>query len=137
MEIDRAVVLVVVLFPLLVLGGGAVGALLWKLNLWEPSHLLGASLGHGRRDRLADDIMMVGVWIALTTASLWAGAFLAYFTLHALYFWLGSGIAAVGLVIFAVALLAVPVAWAVVVRRQLHRMHGQQPRGQQVRGHGA
>jgi hypothetical protein len=137
MDIDRAVVLVVVLFPLLVLGGGAVGALLWKLNLWNPSHLLGASLDHGQRDRLADDVMMVGVWIALTTASLWAGAFLAYFTLHALYFWLGSGIAAAGLVIVAAALLAVPFAWAVVIRRQLHRMHAPEPRGQQVGGHRA
>ncbi len=129
MEIDRAVVAVVVLLPALLLGGGVVAALLWKLNLWEPSRYITAGLGHGQRDRLADDALMVGVWFVLTLMSLWSGGFLAYITLHALYFWFGSGIAAVGLVVSVAVLLALPIVWAVVIRRQLHRMHGQQVHG--------
>ncbi|HSG86751.1 MAG TPA: hypothetical protein VLA23_10470 [Candidatus Limnocylindrales bacterium] len=64
---------------------------------------------------------LIATWFVLSAVTT-AGAFTILFVaVHALLFTLGEPVAAIAFLASAVALIAIPVAWALVIRNWSHR----------------
>lgn len=109
MQIESLGVAVAVLLPLLLLVEGLIAALLSSVNGWHGPRLLGP----------------LATWSVLTALTVWCVYLVAFVGVHALLFTFGTEAAWVGVVVTTIVLVAAPVAWAVLIRRQTHHAaHG-------------
>lgn len=109
MQIESLGVALAVLLPLLLLVEGLVAALLSSVNGWHAPRLLGP----------------IATWSVLTALSVWCLYLVAFVAIHALLFTFGTAAAWVGVIVTGLALVATPIAWALLIRRQTHHAaHG-------------
>ena len=96
-DLDKELALIL---PALVLVEGIVALIVW--------FALGSRGGRAAR---------IAAWLGLVTLTLWCGSAGAFVLLNVLYFVGGSGAAIAGAVIVTLLMVAMPFAWALVVRR--------------------
>jgi hypothetical protein len=103
MDIPTVDLQLAVVLPLLLLGEAFVVALVWFANGWE-----------------APRPVVVATWFVLSTLTMWCGFVVAFVAVHALLFTLGTEAAWIGVLGGLAFMLATPIAWAMVIRRQSH-----------------
>jgi hypothetical protein len=98
----------------------------WGVLFWAALVLGLMFLGPLQTHHAPGRVTQVATWLLLTILSLAYGGLLIFLVVHLLLFTLGTGVAAFGLFLSAVLLLATPVGWWVGVRAVAHRMdtHG-------------
>ncbi|HSO28707.1 MAG TPA: hypothetical protein VLS28_02280 [Candidatus Sulfomarinibacteraceae bacterium] len=98
----------------------------WGVLFWAALILVLLYLGPMQAHRAPGRVTQVATWLLLTILSLAYGGLLVFLVVHLLLFTLGTGVAAFGLFLSAVLLLATPVGWWIGVRAVAHRMdpHG-------------
>jgi hypothetical protein len=105
-----------VLLPLLLIGEAVLAFVAWRFTGHRTPEVLRHPMG-GPGGR-PSEVRAIGMWLGLTVVSLWLGFLAAFVGVHALLFTFGTGPAFVGLIVSAIALAAVPLAWGVVIARQ-------------------
>jgi hypothetical protein len=115
---ESAGVVLAVLLPFLIIAAGLLAAVAWAVD----GHATPPSVSHladdARHGRPLGTGALIGAWLALTALTLWCGYVLAFVLVHALLFTFGSDVALVGMIVSAVLLVATPVAWGLLLRRQ-------------------
>ncbi|HXI45033.1 MAG TPA: hypothetical protein VNH13_01900 [Candidatus Acidoferrales bacterium] len=109
-----------VLLPLLLVAEAVVGVLLWRASGHPMPAFLQNPFGTGVR-HLGAEFRAVGIWLAVTAATVWIGFLIAFVGVHILFFTIGSAAALAGLVLSVAILGAVPIVWAFVLFRRRHR----------------
>jgi hypothetical protein len=114
-----------VVLPLVLVGEALVAGLVLTVGGWQPPRFLTfprSTRGPGRAVRWAEAVALAGAWLALTVISLWCGYAVTFMAVHTLLFALGPVAAWIGLLAGMAALVAIPFAWGVVIRRQARRL---------------
>jgi hypothetical protein len=108
-----------VLLPLLLVGEAVVGVLLWRASGHAMPAFLQNPFGSGVR-HLGAEFRAVGVWLAVSAATVWVGFLVAFVGVHLLFFTIGQVAALAGLILSVAVLGAVPIVWAFVLFRRAH-----------------
>jgi len=104
--------------PLLMLGMGVIGAIAWNRNGSVTSVL---SKGSPAGVKLAGIAALIGLWVLLTAASIWAAFLGGSVVCYLLLFWLGRAAAVVGLILLWALLVSIPFFWGWAVLRPVVR----------------
>ena len=121
MDVESMLVTLVVLIPLLLVGEGLAGVVLWRMSGSRIPVISTPAWGNGLRGRVASDAVIVGTWLVLTVLTLWCAFLVSFMVVHALLFTLGTSVAIVGLVGSAGVLATIPFAWGRMIRHHLRR----------------
>jgi hypothetical protein len=120
MDDMRIGTLFTVLLPLLLIAEAVVGLLLWRGSGHPMPALLRRPLDGGV-SHVGAEFRSVGLWLAVTAATMWVGFLIAFVGVHVLLFTVGETAALGGLIASAAGLGAVPIVWAFVLFRRSHR----------------
>lgn len=106
-------------FPVLIGAAIVVAILLWRGSGLRAPDVLAAPVQDDPGRHLLGDVRIVTVWLLLSAVSV-VGLFIVGFAfVHALLFAFGTSVASVAAVVGVAALVAVPVALGLVIRRHL------------------
>ena len=115
---ESAGVVLAVLLPFLIIAAGLLAALAWAVSDHATPPSVARIADDARHGRPVGTGALVATWLVLTGLTLWCGYVLAFVVVHALLFTFGSDVALVGLVVSAAFLIATPIAWGLLLRRQ-------------------
>ena len=101
------------------------GLLIWAVLL-VGAWMLGPMQTHHSPGRVA----LVATWFLVTLLTLAYGSVVIFVVVHLMLFTLGTGAAAIGIVVSGLLLLATPVAWAIAVRSVARHLDAQGRTGQ-------
>ena len=118
---DPALVIFAVLFPVLLVGEIVLLAMLWRASGGRLPRLAAPHQPPGPHDHVANEVWLIGVWLAATGLAMGLGFVAAFVAVHVLLFTFGSEAALVGLLVSATFLAAIPIGLALIMRRQARR----------------